>query len=130
MVRAEKFFNEHVASPERRASYHRALQADLTSQATSVAPRTFAEQHLDEGDRSAFLSFLRAGDIPVADFAKDTTLVAKRLEQSEYVLQSGIRVRGTQAAFEEHADIADKDGFLEMLITDRLRSVNGASRRG
>jgi nucleoid associated protein NdpA len=130
MVRAEKFFNERIASPEKRARYHRALQADLTSQSDSVAPRTFATEQLDEGDRQAFLDYLKLGEVSTSRFKKDTTLIEQRLREAEYVLASGIRIRGSQTAFDEHADIAEKDGeMLEMLITDRLKSVNGAARR-
>jgi 37-kD nucleoid-associated bacterial protein len=129
-VRGEKFFNERIASPEKRARYHRAMVANLTSQATSVVPRTFAREHLEDGDRQAFLDFLRAGDVSLSQFQKDTELIDSRLREEEYVLQSGIRVRGTQVAFDEHTEITERDGeFLEMLITDRLQSVKGASKQ-
>jgi hypothetical protein len=39
-------------------------------------------------------------------------------------------VRGTQEALEEHSEISEgNDKTLEMLITDRLKSVNGASKK-
>jgi hypothetical protein len=39
-------------------------------------------------------------------------------------------VRGSQEALAEHSEISEgKDQTLEMLITDRLKSVSGASKK-
>ena len=93
-------------------------------------PRSFAAEQLDEDDRQAFLEYLKLGEVSIIQFKKDTTLIDGRLREAEYVLASGIRIRGTPMAFDEHAEIAEQDGeMLEMLITDRLKSVNGATRR-
>jgi hypothetical protein len=129
-VRAERYVNEEISNPETRARYHRALLTDLSSQQSMVAPRQFADSYLDESDRQAFLAYLRAGDISTAQFPKDTELIEGRLREEEYVLESGIRVRGRSVAFDEHAEINEKDGeLLEMIITDRLKSVKGSARR-
>jgi hypothetical protein len=129
-VRVEKFLNERIGSPEKRARYHRALLTDLTSQANMVMPRNFANEQLEEEDRRAFLDFVQAGSVSVSRFEKNTELIETRLREEEYVLESGIRVRGSQDAFDKHADIAERDGeLLEMLITDRLETVKGAPRR-
>jgi hypothetical protein len=84
---------------------------------------------LDEEDRPAFLGFLREGDVAVAQFPKDIELIEPRLREREYVLESGIRVRGTEVALDEHADIAHDGEMLEMVITDRLKSIKSAGRR-
>ena len=128
-VAAEKYINKKVSDPERRARYHRALLTDLVSQSGSVVPRTFAQQHLDEDDQQAFLGDLRADGLATTQFEKNIELIENRLREEEYVLQSGIRVRGRPVAFEEHAEISTNGDVLEMVIKDRLESVNGATRR-
>jgi hypothetical protein len=129
-VSGEKFLNERVTTPEKQARYHRAFIADLASQSDKVAPKKFADEHLDKGDREAFLNALKADGISTTQFSKDTELIQGRLEEEEYVFNGGIRVRGSHEALEEHSDISEGDGkVLEMLITDRLKSVNGASKR-
>jgi 37-kD nucleoid-associated bacterial protein len=129
-VSGEKFLNERVTTPEKQARYHRAFIADLASQADKVAPKKFADEHLDKGDREAFLNTLKADDVPTTQFSKDTELIQSRLEEEEYVFNGGIRVRGSQEALAEHSEISEGDGkVLEMLITDRLKSVSGASKR-
>jgi hypothetical protein len=129
-VSGEKYLNEKVTAPEKQARYHRAFIADLASQAATVTPRKFAEEHLDKEDREAFLSTLKAEGVPTTQFAKDTELITSRLQEEEYVFNGGIRVRGTQEALEEHSEISEgNDKTLEMLITDRLKSVNGASKK-
>jgi len=126
----EKYLNEKVIAPEKQARYHRAFIADLASQADTVAPKKFAEEHLDKEDREAFLNTLRAEGVPTTQFSKDTELITSRLQEEEYVFKGGIRVRGTQEALEEHSQISEGDDkTLEMLIKDRLKSVNGASKK-
>jgi hypothetical protein len=128
-LRSERFFNEQISDPEKRARYHRALVTDFTSQANTLNPRTFSEHHLDEEDRASFLAFVRDGNLATAQFPKDLDLIEARLKEKEYVLESGIRVRGTQVALDDHAAIAHDGEMLEMVITDRLQSVKGAGSR-
>lgn len=126
----ERYLNEKVATPEKQARYHRAFIADLANQSDHVAPKKFAELNLDKEDREAFLAVLKADGVQTTQFAKDTELIKSRLAEEEYVFDGGIRVRGSQKALEEHAEISEgEDNTLEMLINDRLKSVNGASKR-
>lgn len=126
---AERFINDMVTDPERQARYHRALLTELTSQADTVHPKAFAEQHLDQAERQSFIAHLRSDGVTAAHFPRDTTLIDSRLREEEFVLGSGIRVRGRPAAFQEHADISQDGDMLEMIIRDRLKSVKGAGAR-
>jgi hypothetical protein len=128
-VSSERFINEKITDPERCARYHRALLTELTSEATTIQPRAFAQRYLEESDRPAFLAHLRADDVSVSQFECDTTLIDGRLREEEYVLRSGIRVRGRPVAFDEHAVFSQDGDMLEMMIRDRLSSVKGAGRR-
>ena len=129
-LRGEQYFNDRVADPEKRARYHRAWVTEFTSQADQLAPKRFAENQLDETDRPGFLDFLKSGNASTTQFPKELDLIESRLREEEYVLESGIRVRGTRVALDTHAEIARKDDdVLEMLITDRLKSVKGTNGR-
>ncbi len=128
-VAAERYINDAVSDPEKRARYHRALITELTNQSDTVNPRGFAEQHFDQADRASFVAHVKTDGITVPQFPRDTTLIESRLREEEYVLNSGIRVRGRPAAFEEHADISQDGEMLEMIIRDRLKSVKGAAAR-
>jgi 37-kD nucleoid-associated bacterial protein len=129
-VSGEKFLNEKVTSPEKQARYHRGFIADLASQSDTVAPKKFAEEHLDKEDREAFLGTLKAEGVPTTQFPKDTELIQSRLQEEEYVFNGGVRVRGSREALEEHTEISEgADNTLEMLINDRLKSVNGTSKK-
>lgn len=99
----------------------------MTNQADTVHPKAFAERYLDEGDRASFLAQIRADGITAAHFPRDTTLIETRLREEEYVLGSGIRIRGRPAAFDEHADISQDGEMLEMVIRDRLKTIKGAA---
>lgn len=71
----------------------------------------------------AFWCRIRPGVSPKAPYGLG------RLREEEYVFDGGIRVRGSQGA-EEHAEISEgENNTLEMLINDRLKPVNGASKR-
>jgi len=126
-VASERFVNDAVADPERRARYHRALLVELTNQADTVEPRRFAEQYLDQDDQAAYLAHLRSDGVTVPRFPRDTTLIDSRLREEEYVLASGIRIRGRPLAFDEHAAFSQDGEMLEMILRDRLASVKGAS---
>jgi hypothetical protein len=129
-VGGEKYLNEKVTAPEKQARYHRAFIADLASQSDTVAPKKFADEHLDKEDREAFLNTLKVEGVPTTQFSKDIELIKGRLQEEEYVFNGGIRVRGTQEALKEHSEISEgEDKTLEMLITDRLKSVNGTSKK-
>jgi hypothetical protein len=128
-VAAERFINDAVSDPENRARYHRALLTELTSQTDTVSPKRFVEQHLDQANRAGFIAHVKADGVTAPHFPRDTTLIDSRLREEEYVLNSGIRVRGRPAAFEEHADISQDGEMLEMIIRDRLKSVKGAAAR-
>lgn len=122
----EQFINREVAEPEKQVRYHRALLADLTSQSPVVDPRSFAHQYLDPSDQPRYLAHLRNSDAQTAAFDKEPGLIATKLREEEYVLESGIRIRGSAEALEEHAELdQQEDNTLEMLIRDRLKRVNG-----
>ena len=78
-VRVEKFLNELIASPEKRARYHRALLTDLTSQSDSIVPCAFANEHLGEEDRHAFIDYLQAANVGVARFEKNTVCARRNM---------------------------------------------------
>ncbi|MDX6699541.1 MAG: hypothetical protein QOE65_2938 [Solirubrobacteraceae bacterium] len=129
--RLEKFINTQIADPEKRATYHRALLTDMASKAPQVQPKRFAEDHIDEADQPSLASYLQAEGVSSSrPFDKDIELITSRLKEEEYILRSGIRVRGSAEALAEHAEISKKDDDqLEMLIVDRLKSVNGTGAR-
>jgi hypothetical protein len=128
-VSTEKYINDKVADPERRARYHRALLTELTSQTASVVPRDFARNHFEDGDQPTYLAHLQSADVSVTRFDKDISLIESRLREEEYVLASGIRIRGRPDAFDEHTEIDNDGEMLEMVVRDRLESVKGAARR-
>jgi len=73
---AELFVNEDAIGAERRGRYLVSLQAVLQDQQLDIAPRQFAEAHLDPADQPAFLNRVREmGLDPQVPFAKDLSLV-------------------------------------------------------
>jgi hypothetical protein len=73
---ASASFNEDVESPKRRSRYQVALLSVMQDNTTTIAPRAFAETHLDAADRPAFLDRVdKAGIPPATTFAKDTSRV-------------------------------------------------------
>jgi 37-kD nucleoid-associated bacterial protein. len=123
---SEKFINDEVAEPQARTQYHRALLSELTSQATMVDPRQFAALHLSPEDAPRFVDYLRDHDVGTGQFDKSIELIKNRLREIEYVLGSGLKVRGPEEAWDDHVEVSQTDGnMLELLIEDRLDSVNG-----
>jgi 37-kD nucleoid-associated bacterial protein len=73
---ASASFNEDIESPKQRSRYQVALLAVMQDNTNTITPRTFAETHLDAGDRPVFLDRVEnAGIPPTTTFAKDTSRV-------------------------------------------------------
>ncbi|MFJ3818789.1 nucleoid-associated protein [Streptomyces sp. NPDC090056] len=72
-----------------RVDYVMAVMVELQSSDDTLDPATFIETHLREPHRDEFAEFLRANDVPVRSFDKNTDLIGNRLQKVRVDLASG-----------------------------------------
>ncbi len=106
---ANASINEDVSSPEKRGRYQVALLATMQDASTDIRPRSFAQKHLDEVDRPAFLRKIReVGIDPNRPFPKDTSRV--KVAQFKMTFESGMVLVGDREALETRVELPDDAG--------------------
>lgn len=123
---AEKFINESVQPPEKKAKYQLALMAELGSQDAEFRPRGFAERHLDVRHRQPFIDALTAEQVPDNVVRKDTKLVESHLRKLRMDFESGVLVVVPPGAVGEQVEVEElDDGRTHVDIKDKLRAIGG-----
>jgi hypothetical protein len=103
---ANTSFNEDVVSPETRGRYQVALVAAMQSHTADLRPRSFANEHLDQVDRSTFLARVqKAGIDPNVAFPKDLSLV--KVERFKLTFDSGMVLVGDVADLKEKVELPE-----------------------
>ena len=122
---ADDFFNEHVASAERRGRYQVALLATLQDHVGEIRPRSFARAHLDTADRPGFLDRVReAGLDPNIPFAKDTSLV--KVSGFKMTFRSGMVLVGSHEDLRDRVEIRSDDAATPGVdINDAIKRLKG-----
>jgi len=126
---AEDFINNDVVDPVHKARYHIALLSELQSEAPTVNPRKFAENHFVVADRQKFMKALAREQFPIKVFDKDIALIKAQISRTQVDFKSGLAIIGTPETFSEHVKMTDvEDGQTRVEIVDHLRRVHGRSR--
>jgi hypothetical protein len=125
---AEEFINTHVDDPVRRAKYHYHLVSQLTSEAATLSPRTFAAEYLITSDRQKFLTYLKDNNGPVGSFSLDRALIKTRLEKRVYEFESGVSIVTPADADHDRVKLTKlESGEVRAEVQDFLRLVRGKS---
>lgn len=122
---AENYFNEAVSDPERRGRYQVALLARMQDHVMDLRPRDFAEDHLDQPDRTPFLEHIRGADIdPEVAFGKDISLV--KVSGFRMTFDSGMVLVGRSEDLDQRVDIrpetTDRPGVE---VNDAIQRLSG-----
>jgi hypothetical protein len=122
---AEEFFNEHVASPEKRGRYQVALLAMMQDNTLDVRPRDFAQANLDAADRARFTEAMRdAGIEPNVAFEKDTSLV--KVAGFKMTFDSGMVLVGKSDDLTQRVRIRPEDTTHPGVeINDTIKRLGG-----
>ena len=122
---AERYINEKVQDPEKRAAREGALLAQMNSSSQTIHPDRFARDHLEASEHQAFLDHLKAAGASTTAFPKDTVRIKARIRRIAYGFESGLKLVGTPDAMDQHVDINDDGEETQVVITDSIRHVRG-----
>jgi hypothetical protein len=123
---SEEFINTHVKDAAEKAHYHVALLAELQSNASSLHPARFADQHFGVADRQPFVAFLRSRGFPARIFEKDVSLVRSHIKRTVVDFRSGVAILAPPEAFEEHVTMKRlADGRSRVEVVDHVATVHG-----
>ncbi len=115
-----------------RVDYVMAVMVELQSSDDTLDPATFIETHLREPHRDEFAEFLRANDVPVRSFDKNTDLIGNRLQKVRFDLASGAFLIAPLEAVQD-GTVAVKDlggGRTTVTVTDTLANTSSGAAAG
>ena len=121
---AERFINEKVTDPEKKARYETAVIAELNRNVPELRLRSFAENNLDLDDRNSFISTLHGAGVE-ATFVKDVELIRSRIKRMQYEFQAGVKVSYPADTAEGVVTITGRDdGRTELQVVDELKKLH------
>lgn len=105
------------------------LNIHLVSYATShtgtLNPRTFASRNLDTGHRRPYIDYLTNKGVKIGGIIKDNTLIKNRIKKVMLDFESGIRIMGDKAVFEDKVKLEQTDdGRTRAEIIDKVKKVS------
>ncbi|UJR78525.1 nucleoid-associated protein [Sandaracinus amylolyticus] len=118
-VDAVKDFANHAElSTEERVGLRVALASELGSSRIAITPRSFARDHVPEGQHEEFLAKLTVHGVPEVRFPKDTELVKSIMRKMTMETEKGIVV---VSPIDEVGTTVDV-GPERIVVNDRLKS--------
>jgi hypothetical protein len=120
----EKFINEKIDEPEKKARYETAVIAELNRNDPEVRLRPFAESNLDVEDRNAFISAMQGAGVESA-FIKDVQLIKSRIKRLQYEFEAGVKVSYPADTPQGVVTVTSRqDGRTELRVVDELKNLH------
>lgn len=121
---AERFINDKIDDPEKKARYETAVIAELNRNDAEVRLRPFAESNLDVEDRSSFISAMHDAGVESA-FVKDVQLIKSRIRRMQYEFEAGVKVSYPADTPEGVVTVTGRDdGRTELQVIDGLKNLH------
>lgn len=121
---AERFVNDSISDPEKKARYETAIIAELNSNSAEVQLRGFADDNLDVEDRDTFVSDLRQAGVERV-FVKDVQLIQTRIRRMQYEFGSGVKVSYPVDTPNDVVNVSGRDdGRTELQVVDELKNLH------
>ncbi|MCI3243162.1 nucleoid-associated protein [Streptomyces spinosisporus] len=127
-----KWIDSFSTSSEKQTRYTVALLSELQSNRRSISMRGFANSHLDEEDRDAYVHLMSESGVPKTPFEKDLYLVESKLAKIQYTFDSGTVVIVPPSALTEgivHV-VDDDDGLSRIEVLDHLKEMKSRGSGG
>jgi hypothetical protein len=119
----ERYIDEEISKPERKAHYTLALQVEMQAPAPDFTPKEFAEKHFDKEDRTPYQEFLAEREIVVAQaIPKDLSLIENRINKVKMETESGVMLLAPGALLDERVDVEEE----RVVIRDRVVKARGS----
>jgi hypothetical protein len=123
---SERYFNEEVSDPIKRARYYNHLRSALTSQHDSISPEGFAVSYLETRDRQPYVDYIKSQGLAAQSFPLDTELIERRLKSQIYQFQEGVSITINSNEAEDRVKWTPlPDGEVKAEIHGILKEVKG-----
>jgi hypothetical protein len=115
--------------PEKTAEYEIALLSEMQSGGRRIIPETFAQLHLRQEDKDAFLGLIASRGLPGKGFQKNVELVASTIRRLKVQTERGATVLVPPAMYEDGSMtvIQSDNDQSTVTLTDRITGMSGAS---
>jgi hypothetical protein len=125
----ERWINRSVQDPVEKASYTRALLAELSNNEPKVKPRSFAETHFHGEHRQGLISGLAASEAPTSAFIKDTSLIDNHLREVKIRFRGGINVAIARQHFDAGVATIETDeedpALTKLVVRGVVERIHG-----
>lgn len=119
----ERFINESILDPVRKAECMNHLLSELTNQRNTVNPQEFALNHFDDNERRAYSQAV-GEQIMAESFPKEVELIESRIRKLVMEFSSGIQIVGLQTAIDEKLTLsAVGNGLTRAEVVDELKQI-------
>jgi hypothetical protein len=123
-VEAVESFINALDNQERQAEYHIAMLATLQDQQLDISPASFAEAHIRDDDRDAYLASLeKAGLDPDSTFQKDLKLA--RAKGFKWYFDHGMTLIGSREDLEQGRVRVPESSRQPVQIYDPIKRMRG-----
>jgi len=118
---AEKFINEQVTDPEKKARYETAVIAELNRNDAEVKLKAFVKDNLDVDDRKRFVDAMQASGVNES-FIKDVKLIKTRLRRLQHEFEAGVKVSYPVDMPDGVVSVKGRtDGRTQLQVIDNLK---------
>jgi hypothetical protein len=127
VVAVENFINQSVDEPTKKAAYHIALLAELTSNRKTVNTNNFANENIDAGeDRKMLKQHLKEHEVPTPTFKKQLDLVESRIGRVQLSFDNRTLVITPAEQIDSTVKISvQASGLTRVEIEGTLEKVSG-----
>lgn len=120
---AERFINEQVTDPEKKARYETAVVAELNRNDAEVKLKVFVKDNLDVEDRKRFVDAMHADGVDES-FVKDIKLIKTRLRRLQHEFEAGVKVSYPVDTPGDIVKVKGRpDGRTELQVIDTLKNL-------
>ena len=119
-----------IPDAEKRARYTVALSAELQSQSKDLNVTSFALNHLDPEDRSAFIAEMQSKGVPAGPIKKNTALIESRLKRVQIETAHDVFIMAPPSRLEDGTVTVQPTSTGEpdtVTINDEVRRVTNRS---
>lgn len=114
-----------IEDPIKKARYYEHLLSYLNKPVTTVDPRTFISEYIEEEDRQSFENFIAQRNVSLSPFPKDNELIKAHLSRMMIDFENDVSIISKNGELGKKVSLTDAgDGRTRAEVVARLKRVS------